>query len=78
MNLEFFFSKTNHHTKAEELSLSFYCTLYIYIYIYIYIYTNPISTSIHGTRKKQTTPPPRQEQEMKVSRITAPGKKKKF
>ena len=50
-------------------------TGYIYIYIYIYIYTNLISTSIHGTRKKQKNPG--QEQEIKVSRITAQGKKKK-
>ena len=41
--------------------------------IYIYIYSNLISTSIHGTRKKN----PGQEQEKKVSRITAQGKKKK-
>ena len=45
----------------------------IYIYIYIYIYTNLISTSIHGTRKKN-----RQEQEIRTSRITARGKKKKY
>ena len=38
----------------------------------LYIYTNLISTSIHGTRKKR---PPRQEQEIKVSRIIARGKK---
>ena len=42
-------------------------------HIYIYIYTNLISTSIHSTRKKN-----RQEQEIKVSRITAQGKKKKL
>ena len=32
--------------------------IYIYIYIYIYIFTNLISTSIHGTRKKQKKPWP--------------------
>ena len=35
-----------------------------------------ISTSIHGTRKKKEKN--RQEQEIKVSRITAQGKKKKM
>ena len=50
---------------------------YIYIYIYIYIYTNLISTSIHGTRKKNKKKPG-QEQEKKVSRITTQGKKKKI
>ena len=45
--------------------------IYIYIYIYIYIFTNLISISIHGTRKKK----PGHEQEKKVSRITAQGKK---
>ena len=49
--------------------------IYIYIYIYIYIFTNLISTSIHGTRKKKKNPG--QEQEIKVSRITAQGKKEK-
>ena len=48
----------------------------MYIYIHIYIFTNLISTNIHGTRKKQKTPG--QEQEIKVSRITAQGKRKKF
>ena len=48
------------------------------LYIYIYIYTNLISISIHGTRKKKTRKNPRQEQEIKVSRITARGKKKKI
>ena len=53
-------------------------SIYIYIYIYknIYIFTNLISTSIHGTRKKQKNSG--QEQEKKVSRITAQGKKKKI
>ena len=44
--------------------------------IYIYIFTNLISTSIHGTRKKRKKPC--QEQEIKVFRITAQGKKKKL
>ena len=35
-----------------------YTNIYIYIYIYIYIFTNLISTSIHGTRKKQKKPWP--------------------
>ena len=41
------------------------------------MYTNLISTSIHGTRKKKRKKP-RQEQEIKISRITARGKKKKL
>ena len=45
--------------------------------IYIYIFTNLISTSIHGTRKKQKKNPGL-EQEKKVSQITAQGEKKKF
>ena len=45
------------------------------IYIYIYIFTNQLSTSIHGTRKKQKNPG--QEQEKKISRITVQRKKKK-
>ena len=50
----------------------FYCT-----YIYkVFIFTNQLSTSIHGTRKKQKTPG--QEQEIKISRITVQRKKKKF
>ena len=51
--------------------------IYIYIYIYynIYIFTNQLSTSIHGTRKKQKNPG--QEQEKKISRITVQRKKKK-
>ena len=32
--------------------------IYIYIYIYMYIFTNLISTSIHGTRKKEKKNPP--------------------
>ena len=36
-------------------------------YIYIYIYTNLISTSIHGTRKKQKKP--WQEQEIKEKKL---------
>ena len=47
------------------------------MYIYVYIFTNLISTSIHGTRKKKRKKS-RQEQEIKVSRITARGKKKKL
>ena len=41
----------------------------------MYIFTNQLSTSIHGTRKKQKNPG--QEQEKKISRITVQGKKKK-
>ena len=33
-----------------------YIYTHIYIYIYIYIFTNLISTSIHGTRKKEKNP----------------------
>ena len=42
----------------------------------MYIFTNLISTSIHGTRKKRKKN--RQEQEIKVSRITARGKRKNY
>ena len=41
------------------------------------VYTNLISTSIHDTRNK-TKKKPCQEQEIKLSRITAQGKKKKI
>ena len=61
----------------EIIAISTIRWLYIYIYIYIYIFTSLISTSIHGTRKKQKKNPG-QEQEIKVSRITAQGKKKKI
>ena len=44
--------------------------------MYIYMYINLIYTSIHGTRKKEKKT--RQEQEIKISRITARGKKKKI
>ena len=57
-------------TRKVETSLDFFSPI-----IYIYIFTNLISTSIHGTRKKQKKTG--QEQEIKVSRITAQGKKKK-
>ena len=50
--------------------------IYIYIYIYTYIFTNLISTSIHGYQKKRKKPC--QEHEIKISRITARGKKKKY
>ena len=40
------------------------------------IFTNQISTSIHGTRKKQKTPGQEQEKK-KISRITVQRKKKK-
>ena len=52
-----------------------YTHSYIYMYMYI-IFPNLISTSIHGTRKKEKKT--RQKQEIKISRITAPGKKKKY
>ena len=61
-----FYVKNNPHPLSLDTDW-----IYIYIYIYIYIFTNLISTSIHGTRKKK----PGQEQEIKVSRITAQGKK---
>ena len=47
---------------------------YIYIYIYIYIFTNLISTSIHGTRKKQKNPGEEPEKSISNHR---PGKKEK-
>ena len=68
-----------------NLVMSFSCwRLYIYIYTYIYIlyiyiqtlyilFTNLLSTSIHGYQEIK----PRQEQEIRISRITAQGKKKK-
>ena len=51
---------------------------YIYIYIYIYIFPNLLSTSIHGYQKKTKKKKKRQEQEIKISWITARGKKTKF
>ncbi len=50
-----------------------------YIYIYIYIFTNLISTSIHGTRKKQKktkkTPPGTRDKSISNHR---PGEKEKI
>ena len=43
--------------------------------MYIYIFTNLISTSIHGTRKKQNNPG--QEQEKKKISNHRPGEKEK-
>ena len=74
---------------SEDLNLLIYIYIYIYIErererererkfiytsIYIYIFTNLISTSIHGTRKKEKKT--RQEQGIKISWITARGKRK--
>ena len=42
-------------------------------YIYICIFTNQLSTSIHGTRKKQKTPGQEQEKE----NISNPGPEEK-
>ena len=64
---------TNVYTAISKPT-TFVLKQYIYIYIYIYIYTNLISTSIPGYKKKKI----RQEQEVKISRITARGKKKKY
>ena len=50
-------------------------SLFIYSIYILFIFTNLISTSIHGTRKKQKNPG--QEQEIKISRITVQRKKKK-
>ena len=66
--------------RAEGLVNSIYIyiyiyILYIYIYIYIYIFTNQISTSIHGTRKKQKNPG--QEQEKKNISNHGPEEKEK-
>ena len=49
---------------------------YLNIYIYIYIFTNLLSTSIHGYQEKRKKT--RQEQEIKISRITDWEKKKKY
>ena len=59
---------------TPKLTIWIYWLQYIHIYIYIYIFTNVISTSIHGTRKKEKKN--RQEQEIRISRITAWGKEK--
>ena len=70
--------------QKAKTNISVHCYLSIYLFIslslslYIYIFTNLISTSIHGTRKKKQPKTPRQEQEIKVSRITARGEKKKL
>ena len=58
-----------------------YRAFFIYKYfklhfLYIYIFTNLISTSIHGTRKRRKKT--HQEQEIKVSWITARGEKEKI
>ena len=42
----------------------------------MYIFTNLLSTSIHGYKKKGKKK--HQEQETKISRITARGKKEKM
>ena len=59
---------TNQHTHTHTHT-------YMYICMYKYIFTNLISTSIHGTRKRGKN---REEQAVRVSRITARGKKKKY
>ena len=70
------FSKSPKLESSQQMQLSFiHGTLAGGALIYIYIFTNLISTSIHGTRKKEKT---RQEQEISVSRIIARGKKKKY
>ena len=68
----FYFFRNKHSGFGNDCALLFGSPLYIYIYIF----TNQLSTSIHGTRKKQKTPG--QEQEIKISRITVQRKKKKF
>ena len=46
------------HLRYPLLYMYIYIYTYIHIYIYIYIYTNLISTSIHGTKKKEKKKPP--------------------
>ena len=80
---------TSYHEKKEKARIKFMnfsqkymgsvfflvtLCIYIYIYIYIYIFTNLISTSIHGTRKKQK----HQRQEIKYLESLPGGKKKKI
>ena len=62
---------------TPSLGLHIFQAINIYIYIYIDIFTNLISTSIHGYQKKRKKKT-RLEQEMKISRITARGKRKKI
>ena len=50
--------------------------MYMAKFSYIYIFTNQLSTSIHGTGKKQKTPG--QEQEKKYLESRSRGKRKKF
>ena len=50
----------------------------VHTHTHIYIFTNLIPTSIHGTRKKKKEKKTRQEQEIKVSRITTRGKNKRL
>ena len=49
----------------------------IFVDIYIYIFTNLISTSIHGTRKKQKKPWPG-TRDKNISNHRPEEKKKKF
>ena len=48
------------------------------VYIYIYIFTNLISTSIHGTRKKQKKKPWPGTREKKYLESPPRRKRKKF
>ena len=59
-----------------SFSLSLSLSIYIYIYIYRYkIFTNLLSTSITGYQEKKKKT--RREQEIKISRITVRGEKRK-
>ena len=59
----------------EHIFYSHKNSILINSFIYIYIYTNLLSTSIHGYQEKRKET--RQEQEIKISRITARGEKRK-
>ena len=71
----------------DFLHISFYIWVISYqstqfmrrVYIYIYIFTNQISTSIHGTRKKQTKKKTLARNKRKIYlEARSRGKRKKF
>ncbi len=54
-----------------------YVYIYIGMYIYMYIFTILISTSIHGTRKKNTKKTPPETRDKSISNHR-PGEKEKI